>query len=65
MKMDHSGLGGPDLMVIDIGVSLAAVDVAQLYHIPYVINNPSLLLRLDNTPHYVPGTVDARSTHTL
>jgi hypothetical protein len=44
----------PDIMVIDIG-ALGAVDVAHANNIPYVINNPSLLFRIDNNPHYVPG----------
>jgi hypothetical protein len=54
LKLENGGRGGPDLMVIDIG-ALGAIDVAQVHHIPYVINNPSLLVRLDNSPHYVPG----------
>lgn len=46
----------PDILVIDIG-ALGAVDVAHANNIPYVINNPSLLFRIDNNPHYVPGTM--------
>lgn len=44
----------PDLMVVDIG-ALGGLDVAHLMDIPYVINNPSILFRLDNRPHYVPA----------
>jgi hypothetical protein len=49
-------------MVIDIG-ALGAVDVAHSNNIPYVINNPSLLFRIDNNPHYVPGNDASLQTY--
>eukprot|EP00808_Paulinella_micropora_P011345 g11752.t1 len=52
----------PDVMVIDVG-ALGALDVAHRFHIPFIVNNPSLLFRLDSHYHYIPAWGSGFSQH--
>jgi UDP:flavonoid glycosyltransferase YjiC (YdhE family) len=52
----------PDMLIIDIG-ALGAIEVAHLYKIPFIINNPSLAFRLDAVPHNVPAWGSGFSQH--
>lgn len=42
----------PTLIVVD-AASLAAIDVAHQFDIPYIINHPSLPVRLEHQPHFL------------
>eukprot|EP00494_Astrolonche_serrata_P028864 UN29131 len=42
----------PDLLLVDVG-TLAGFDIADLYSLPYIVNSPSLLFRLDS--QYLPA----------
>jgi UDP-glucoronosyl and UDP-glucosyl transferase len=44
----------PDIIVLGMGV-ISGIDVAELLHIPFVINNPSTINRLGLSPIHVPA----------
>ncbi|DBA01568.1 TPA: hypothetical protein N0F65_011539 [Lagenidium giganteum] len=53
----------PNLVVVD-RYTFAGIDVAHALQLPYVINNPFLLLDMDSPPAYVPAPFSNFSMHT-
>uniref|UniRef100_A0AAV1TPZ8 UDP-glycosyltransferase n=1 Tax=Peronospora matthiolae TaxID=2874970 RepID=A0AAV1TPZ8_9STRA len=54
----------PDLVVVD-RYTFAGFDVCHQLELPYVVNDPHLLLDIDSPPAYIPAPFSSYTMHTL
>lgn len=54
----------PTMMVID-AAALGAIDVAHHFRIPYIINHPSMPMRLEHEPHFAASPASSSAAPSL